>query len=51
LASPKRPSAFLRPFGSKRPEVERPNCVRLPVAFPQGTGLCRMGGSDEYIRG
>jgi hypothetical protein len=39
-------AAFLRPFGSKRPEVERPTFGRLPVAFPlpytgegQGWGL------------
>ncbi len=27
-------AAFLRPFGSKRPAVERPTRGRLPVAFP-----------------
>ncbi len=27
-------ATFLRPFGSKRPEVERPTFGRLPVAFP-----------------
>ncbi len=35
-ASPKRPSAF-------------PNYVRLPVAFPQSTGFCRMVGSRGEI--
>ena len=38
-------AAFLRPFGSKRPQVERPSYARLPVAFPltwEGSGCARV---------
>lgn len=38
-ASPKRPSAFLRPvgIGSKRSEIESPTYRRHPATFPQDT--------------
>ena len=47
-------AAFLRPFGSKRPQVKRPTCGRLSVVFPllnpALTGRGRGGVSNFFRR-
>ena len=41
-------AAFLRPFGSKRPEVERPTCGRLPASLSPPFKAIALRGGERH---